>query len=141
MKIAGQMLGAVMLSAAGAGRAAAGEHVDWLDDGTVLLKLGPAYDNAVIETSVAELGSRCRAGQEALRRRPRPPADPGRRAARADLRARSRRSGRSGRSSPAPSSSSALVPVTELYAKMMLDLRRAPAATTRPWSPPSSTAT
>ena len=38
--------------------ARAGEHVDWLDDGTVLLKLGPAYDNAVLETSRAELGSR-----------------------------------------------------------------------------------
>src|SRR3954451_2851273 len=37
--------------------ARAGEHVDWLDDGTVLLKLGPAYDNAVIETSRDQLGS------------------------------------------------------------------------------------
>ncbi len=35
----------------------AGEYVDWLDDGTVLLKLGPTYDNAVLETSRAELGS------------------------------------------------------------------------------------
>jgi len=40
-----------------AGTARAGEHVDWLDDGTVLLKLGPAYDNAVIETSRDQLGS------------------------------------------------------------------------------------
>ena len=45
----------VYLGAAGAGQA--GQYVDWLDDGTVLLKLGPAYDNAVIETSRAELGS------------------------------------------------------------------------------------
>jgi multiple sugar transport system substrate-binding protein len=37
--------------------AGAGEYVDWLDDGTVLLKLGPDYDNAVIETSAAELGT------------------------------------------------------------------------------------
>ena len=40
-----------------AGAAQAGEHVDWLDDGTVLLKLGPDYGDAVIETSRAELGS------------------------------------------------------------------------------------
>jgi multiple sugar transport system substrate-binding protein len=46
----------VYLSAAGVG--AAGQYVDWLDDGTVLLKLGPEYDNAVLETSRAELGSR-----------------------------------------------------------------------------------
>ncbi|MFL5335653.1 MAG: extracellular solute-binding protein [Geminicoccaceae bacterium] len=56
MKILGSMLGAVMLAAAGTGLAAAGEHVERLDDGTVLLKLGPAYGNAVIETSVDELG-------------------------------------------------------------------------------------
>ena len=31
--------------------------MDSLDDGTVLLKLGPAYDNAVIETSRDQLGS------------------------------------------------------------------------------------
>lgn len=35
----------------------AGEHVDWLEDGTVLLKLGPTYGDAAIETSRAELGS------------------------------------------------------------------------------------
>ena len=34
----------------------AGPHVERLDDGTVLLKLGPAYGNAVIETSADELG-------------------------------------------------------------------------------------
>ena len=43
--------------AMGAAAAGAGEYVDWLDDGTVLLKLGPDYDNAVIETSAAELGT------------------------------------------------------------------------------------
>lgn len=36
--------------------ASAGERVDRLDDGTVLLKLGPEYENAVIETSRDELG-------------------------------------------------------------------------------------
>ena len=44
------LLAACAVTLAG-GAAQAGEHVDWLDDGTVLLKLGPAYDNAVIETS------------------------------------------------------------------------------------------
>ncbi|MEK0086010.1 extracellular solute-binding protein [Benzoatithermus flavus] len=39
------------------GAVQAGEHVDWLDDGKVLLKLGPAYGDAVIETSRDELGS------------------------------------------------------------------------------------
>ncbi len=50
------MAAIVYLGAAGAGQA--GQYVDWLDDGTVLLKLGPEYDNAVLETSRAELGSR-----------------------------------------------------------------------------------
>ena len=36
--------------------AAAGPYVDRLDDGTVLLKLGPVYGNAVIETTTSELG-------------------------------------------------------------------------------------
>ena len=35
----------------------AGEHVEWKDDGTVLIKLGEAYNNAVITTSREELGS------------------------------------------------------------------------------------
>ncbi len=47
---------AVYLGAGSVGMA--GQYVDWLDDGTVLLKLGPEYDNAVLETSRAELGSR-----------------------------------------------------------------------------------
>ena len=42
-------------------RGSAGQHVEWLDDGTVLLKLGPAYDNAVIETAGDELGTAVRA--------------------------------------------------------------------------------
>ena len=58
MRIARSLLGAWLLSAGWAVGAAAGPHVDWLDDGTVLLKLGPDYGDAVIETSRAELGSR-----------------------------------------------------------------------------------
>ncbi len=45
----------IYLGAASAG--VAGQYVDWLDDGTVLLKLGPQYGNAVLETSRAELGT------------------------------------------------------------------------------------
>src|SRR3954452_21687651 len=48
---------AAMSATSLAGTFLAGEHVDWLDDGTVLLKLGPAYDNAVIETNRDQLGS------------------------------------------------------------------------------------
>ena len=37
--------------------ALAGQYVEWKDDGTVLLKLGEAYNNQVITTSREELGS------------------------------------------------------------------------------------
>ena len=37
--------------------ASAGQYVDWKDDGTVILKLGEAYNNATIQTSREELGS------------------------------------------------------------------------------------
>ncbi len=37
--------------------ASAGEYVDWKDDGSVVLKLGEAYNNAKIVTSREELGS------------------------------------------------------------------------------------
>jgi multiple sugar transport system substrate-binding protein len=37
--------------------ALAGPYVDWFDDGTVLLKLGPTYDDAVIQTDADSLGS------------------------------------------------------------------------------------
>ena len=53
-----QAVAAVAVYLGAAGVAAAGQYVDWLDDGTVLLKLGPEYDNAVLETSRAELGGR-----------------------------------------------------------------------------------
>ena len=39
------------------GSPAAQDQIEWLDDGTVLLRLGPDYDDAVIETSVDALGS------------------------------------------------------------------------------------
>ena len=53
---AGSALGAVMLVAGWTAAAAAGPFVERLDDGTILLKLGAAYDNTVIETSADELG-------------------------------------------------------------------------------------
>ena len=51
------LLGGVALSLLSVAGAAAGEYVEWFDDGTVLLKLGPEYDGAVIETTREELGS------------------------------------------------------------------------------------
>ena len=58
MPVIRPLLGALILCSACAGPVLAGPHVDWLDDGTVLLKLGPDYGNAVIETTREELG-RC----------------------------------------------------------------------------------
>ena len=55
---ASQAVVAATLYLGAASAAVAGQYVDWLDDGTVLLKLGPEYYNAVLETSRAELGSR-----------------------------------------------------------------------------------
>jgi len=52
-----RLVAALAVSAVATGPALAGEHVEWLDDGTVLLRLGPAYDDAVIETSRDELGT------------------------------------------------------------------------------------
>ncbi len=46
----------LVLCTACANPLSAGPYVDWLDDGTVLLKLGPAYENTVIETTREELG-------------------------------------------------------------------------------------
>ena len=42
---------AALASSGLAGAAKAGPHVDWLDDGTVVLKLGPAYDNTAIRST------------------------------------------------------------------------------------------
>ena len=88
--------------------AAAGAHVERLADGTVLLKLGPAYENAVIETSVDELGPLLGGASPALRRDDgaccsRTGRGPAWRHLGADRGARAR----SGKSSPAPGSSSA----------------------------------
>ena len=40
-----------------AGPALAGEYVEWLDDGRVLIKLSPEYDSAVIEARAEDLGA------------------------------------------------------------------------------------
>src|SRR5918994_2295774 len=56
MKLACCRIGAALLLAGWASAAVAGPHVDRLPDGTILLKLGPGYGNAVIETSAEELG-------------------------------------------------------------------------------------
>ena len=56
MRSLGIMLGCLLAGLLGAGTALAGEHVERLPDGTVLLKLGPDYGHAVIETSADELG-------------------------------------------------------------------------------------
>ena len=53
---AGSSLAAAMLVAGWTWAAVAGPHVDRLADGTILLKLGKAYGDAVIETSADELG-------------------------------------------------------------------------------------
>jgi multiple sugar transport system substrate-binding protein len=64
MQAARSMLGAFVLCTGFAAIGVAGPHVDWLDDGVVLLKLGPEYDDAVIETSRAELGELLGADQK-----------------------------------------------------------------------------
>src|SRR6185503_13597921 len=51
------MLCASAVLALTAARAYAANQVEWKDDGTVLLHLGEAYNNAVIKTSREELGS------------------------------------------------------------------------------------
>ncbi len=51
-----QRLLATLAVVALVGGAQAGERVDRLDDGTVLLKLGPDYGDAVVETNASELG-------------------------------------------------------------------------------------
>ncbi len=50
------LFGALILGSAWTTAGMAGQYVDRLEDGTVLLKLGPAYQYAVIETSRDELG-------------------------------------------------------------------------------------
>src|SRR5262245_61756884 len=56
MTLARAWLGTLLLVAGWADTVGAGPYVDRLDNGTVLLKLGSTYGDAVIETSVDELG-------------------------------------------------------------------------------------
>ena len=107
-----------------AAAAAAGEYVDWLDDGTVLLKLGPTYGDAVIETTRDELGTLF-SGPEA-----RPFAGATVRVLSQDEGPRGAISGPLLAFAPVFEELSGaeveleLVPVTNLYATMMLDLQR-----------------
>ena len=57
MKLRHAALLGVALAALSAPVASAGQYVDWKDDGTVDLKLGPDYDNAVITATQEELGT------------------------------------------------------------------------------------
>lgn len=106
-----------------AGAAQAGEHVDWLDGGKALLKLGPAYGNAVIETSREELGSAFGPGAK-------PFAGATVRILTQDEGPRGAISGPLTAFAPVFEELSGaevelgLVPVTNLYATMMLDLQR-----------------
>ena len=56
MATCGRGVATLLLMAGWSATAAAGTYVDRLEDGTVLLKLGPAYGNTVIETTADELG-------------------------------------------------------------------------------------
>ena len=57
MKLRHAALLGVAMAASSAPLASAGQYVDWKDDGTVDLKLGPDYDNAVITATQEELGT------------------------------------------------------------------------------------
>jgi multiple sugar transport system substrate-binding protein len=57
MKLRHAALLGVAMAALSAPVASAGQYVDWKDDGTVDLKLGPDYDNAVITATQEELGT------------------------------------------------------------------------------------
>ncbi len=106
-----------------AGSAVAGQYVEWRDDGSVLLKLGPDYDNAVIETSREELGALFGPDQKPFEG--------------VNITILTLDSGpKGGISGPIMALRPvweelsggkldvALVPITDLYAKMMLDLRQ-----------------
>ncbi len=54
----------VLFLGLGAYTSAAGEFIEWLDDGTVLLKLGSKYDNAVIKTRREDIGKLFGPGQQ-----------------------------------------------------------------------------
>jgi multiple sugar transport system substrate-binding protein len=118
-----RLLATLAAVALAAGAARAGEHVDRLEDGTVLLKLGPAYGDAVVETNAAELGGLLGSGA-------RPLAGVTVRVLTQDEGPRGAISGPLAAWAPVFEELSgaevelALVPVTELYATMMLDLRQ-----------------
>jgi multiple sugar transport system substrate-binding protein len=103
--------------------AAAQEHVRWNDDGTVDLMLGPDYDNVVITTTREELGSLFGPDEKPFEG--------------ANITVLTLDSGpKGGISGPinafrpvweelsGGTLDIALVPITDLYAKMMLDLRQ-----------------
>jgi multiple sugar transport system substrate-binding protein len=117
------MILAAALALALVGEARAGQYVDWLDGGTVLLKLGPDYDDVVIETSQEELGSAF--GPDA-----RPFADTTIRLLTHDEGVKGPISGPIQALRPVWEELTGgtleidLVPISELYAKAMLDLER-----------------
>jgi multiple sugar transport system substrate-binding protein len=116
------VIGAAWLALA-APVALAGQYVDWHDDGTVDLKLGPNYDNAVIHATRADLGKLFGPDQK--------PFDG------VNITVLTLDSGpKGGISGPINAFRPvweelsggkldiALVPITDLFAKMMLDLRQ-----------------
>ena len=63
------LMASTVLATAGALTAVqAGEFVDWKDDGTVDIKLGPDYDDTVITVPASDMGTLFGAGREAVRR-------------------------------------------------------------------------
>ena len=103
--------------------ASAGQYVDWKDDGTVDLKLGPDYDNAVITATQEELGTLFGPDEKPFEG--------------ANITVLTLDSGpKGGISGPINAFRPvweelsggkldiALTPITDLYAKMMLDLRQ-----------------
>jgi multiple sugar transport system substrate-binding protein len=117
------LLGGVALAALLGGSAAAGQYVDWNPDGSVNLKLGPSYDNVVITTTREELSPLFGPDQKPFEG--------------AQVTVLTLDSGpKGGISGPITAFRPvweelsggkldiALVPITDLYAKMMLDLRQ-----------------
>jgi multiple sugar transport system substrate-binding protein len=123
MRIGKTLLCGAAAVALGMSGAVAGEYVDWLDDGRVILKLGPNYDNATIETTREELGGLFGPDQKPFEG--------------TTITVLTLDSGpKGGISGPITAFRPvweelsggkldiALVPITDLYAKMMLDLRQ-----------------
>ena len=123
MKLRHAALLGVALAALSAPVASAGQYVDWKDDGTVDLKLGPDYDNAVITATQEELGTLFGPDEKPFEG--------------ANITVLTLDSGpKGGISGPINAFRPvweelsggkldiALTPITDLYAKMMLDLRQ-----------------